>query len=80
MRGSQLRRIILDKNHKTILKEEALFTELGRIREVVEYGGYLYIATSNRDGRAVPRVGDDKIIRLKKVISNPLKIRHSKFS
>ncbi len=66
LRGVQLRRIILDKEGKTILKEEELFTDLGRIREVVEHNGYLYIATSNRDGRGVPRQGDDKIMRIKR--------------
>ena len=63
LRGTQLRKIIL-QNNKIILEEEFL-TELGRIREVVEHDGYLYIATSNRDGRGFPRPGDDKIIRIK---------------
>lgn len=63
--GNQLRRIIFDKDYKTILREEELLSELGRIREVVEHNGYLYVSTSNRDGRGMPRVNDDKIIRIK---------------
>lgn len=39
--------------------------EYGRIREVIQGpDGLLYISTSNRDGRGVPRGGDDKIIRV----------------
>jgi len=64
LRGGQLRRIILDG--KTILDEEELFDNLGRLREVTAHNGYLYITTSNRDGRGVPAIGDDKIIRIKK--------------
>ncbi|MBI5680594.1 MAG: PQQ-dependent sugar dehydrogenase [Methanobacterium sp.] len=65
LRGSQLRKISLSADGKTVTGEEALFTNLGRIREVVEHKGYLYISTSNRDGRGVPQSGDDKIIRIK---------------
>ena len=65
LRGSQLRKISLSTDGKTVTSEEALFTNLGRIREVVEYNGYLYISTSNRDGRGIPQSGDDKIIRIK---------------
>ena len=64
LRGNQLRRIIFNSDGE-IIKEEALFEEFGRMREVVSYGGYLYIATSNRDGRGIPRPGDDKILMIK---------------
>ena len=37
---------------------------MGRIREVVEHDGYLYVATSNRDGRGIPKLDDDKIIKI----------------
>ena len=67
LRGSQLRKITLSDDGKSILGEKATFTELGRIREVVEHNGYLYITTSNRDGRGIPQNGDDKIIRIKMV-------------
>jgi len=65
LRGTQLRKITLAEDGKTVIKEEELFSGLGRIREVVEHNGYLYIATSNRDGRGFPRPGDDKILRMK---------------
>ena len=64
LRGKQLRRIVFDKTG-TITLEEELFNNLGRIREVVEHNGYLYIATSNKDGRGIPKIDDDKIIRIK---------------
>ena len=44
--------------------------ELGRIRDVVlGPDGFLYITTSNRDGRGTPAAGDDKILRI-----NPAKL------
>ncbi len=41
------------------------FKQFGRIR-VVNIGpdGWIYIATSNTDGRGAPKAGDDKIIRI----------------
>ena len=63
LRGKQIRRVILSADGEIVL-EEALFTDLGRIRELVSDGEYLYIGISNRDGRGVPRVGDDKIMRV----------------
>ncbi|MCH8945944.1 MAG: PQQ-dependent sugar dehydrogenase [Nanoarchaeota archaeon] len=64
LRGAQLRRIIFDDSYETILYEEELFSELGRIREVVEHNNSLYITTSNRDGRGIPKLDDDKIIKI----------------
>jgi len=64
LRGKQLRKITLDSNYK-VIKEEVIINDLGRIRDVVSHGDYLYIATSNRDGRGIPRIGDDKIIRVR---------------
>ena len=63
LRGTQVRRIIFDGSK--IIKEEELFSELGRIREVIVYNDYLYTATSNRDGRGILRKNDDKIIRVR---------------
>lgn len=42
-----------------------LSSEFGRLR-IVKLGpdGFLYVGTSNRDGRGRPREGDDKIIRI----------------
>lgn len=45
--------------------ESNVLTGFGRIRDVVEApDGSLYVATSNRDGRAIPEHGDDKILRI----------------
>lgn len=38
--------------------------EYGRIRAVTVHDGYLYISTSNRDGRGTPKENDDLIIRI----------------
>lgn len=65
LKGTQLRKIIFSEDYRTIIDEEELFSNLGRIREVVEHDGYLYIATSNRDGRGILRIGDDKILRVR---------------
>lgn len=64
LRGSQLRQINLSNNGSSFTGQQALFTQLGRIREVVYHDGYIYIATSNTDGRGIPQLGDDKIIRI----------------
>jgi len=64
LRGSQLRQYTLADDKKTVIKEEALFTQWGRLRDVVEHKGSLYVATSNRDKRGIPNIGDDKIIRV----------------
>ena len=38
----------------------------GRLRTVVEGpGGWLYLLTSNRDGRGFPAKADDRILRLR---------------
>ncbi len=65
LRGNQLRNVALSADGSSVVKEVVLFKDLGRIREVVEHDGYLYISTSNRDGRGIPKSGDDRIIRIK---------------
>ena len=65
LRGTRLRKIVLADDGKTAIKEEELFADLGRIREVVAHNSYLYLATSNKDGRGIPKLNDDKIIRIK---------------
>lgn len=45
--------------------ERNVLTGFGRIRDVIEApDGSLYMTTSNRDGRALPEQGDDKILRI----------------
>ncbi|MEP0824342.1 MAG: PQQ-dependent sugar dehydrogenase [Nitrososphaera sp.] len=59
LKGQQLRHIDQDGSGNNVL------TGFGRIRDVVEGAdGSLYVATSNRDGRAIPDSSDDKILRI----------------
>lgn len=66
LRGSALYEYDLtSKELKTHLKDS-----LGRIRDVIlGPDGFLYVATSNRDGRGVPASVDDRILKI-----NPLKL------
>lgn len=64
LRGSQLRVLTLSEDGRSITGESILINNLGRIRDVVVHDGFLYICTSNRDGRGLPQSGDDKIIRI----------------
>jgi aldose sugar dehydrogenase len=60
LKARQLRLIKLPSD-----SEVNILTGYGRIRDVVEApDGTLYITTSNRDGRAIPEQGDDKILRI----------------
>ena len=65
LRGSQVRQINLSENGTSITGQQAILTQLGRIRDVVFHDGYIYICTSNKDGRGIPEIGDDKIIKIK---------------
>lgn len=58
------------KTSPIILKEH-FKEEFGRLREVVlGPDGYLYVTTSNRDGRGKPQSGDDKILKIDPSILN----------
>src|SRR5687767_10600405 len=47
-------------------EERLLVQRFGRLRDVVQGpDGWLYVVTSNRDGRGQPRPGDDKLLRLR---------------
>ena len=60
LKASHLRLVDLEQG-----VESNILTGYGRIRDAVEAkDGSLYITTSNRDGRAIPGAGDDKILRL----------------
>jgi glucose/arabinose dehydrogenase len=60
LKAQQIRLIDLGSN-----VESNILTGFGRIRDVVEASdGSLYIATSNKDGRAIPAQDDDKILRI----------------
>jgi glucose/arabinose dehydrogenase len=64
LRGTRLIRVKLD-GRKIIGQQNLLEGILGRIREVGESpDGYIYFATSNRDGRGTPADSDDRIFRI----------------
>lgn len=67
LRGQHLRRVVLPAPDFAKVEAHAKLFEgtFGRLREVIEGpDGYLYIATSNRDGRGTPARNDDRILRL----------------
>jgi glucose/arabinose dehydrogenase len=64
LRGQQLRRLRF-QNGRITVDQPLLSGRYGRLRTVVEGPrGRLYVLTSNRDGRGVPRRADDRILRL----------------
>lgn len=66
LRGQALYEYSIDTKQLT----EHFKNQLGRIREVVlGPDNYLYITTSNKDGRGNPKSGDDKILKI-----NPSKL------
>lgn len=65
LRGSQLRVLTLSSDGESITDESILLNGRGRLRDVVVHEGFLYISTSNQDGRGLPSDGDDKIIKIK---------------
>ncbi|HUP48657.1 MAG TPA: PQQ-dependent sugar dehydrogenase [Thermoanaerobaculia bacterium] len=66
LRGERVQRVVLDpQDRRKVVSQERLFTEYGRIREVVAGpDGALYFSTSNRDGRGNPAASDDRIFRV----------------
>ena len=64
LRGQSLYEAIIE-NGKVAEVKQHFDSEFGRIRDVVlGPDGFLYITTSNRDGRGNPKAGDDKIIKV----------------
>lgn len=66
LRGAHLHRLVLTPNPPRVQSEEHLFQAIyGRLRDVIQGpDGFLYVATSNRDGRGGPAPDDDRILRL----------------
>lgn len=65
LRGAHVEHVIFESGD--VKKFDNFLEGFGRIRDVVEGpDGYLYIATSNRDGRGEPVSDDDKILRISK--------------
>jgi glucose/arabinose dehydrogenase len=67
LRGQTLYRVVLDKaDPRHVISFEKYYGgQFGRLRDVVQGpDGALYILTNNRDGRGIPRPGDDRVLRL----------------
>ncbi len=66
LRGNHLHMIDFDLQNNSIISHEKLFQdEFGRLRDVqTGPDGYLYILTSNQDGRGDPAFNDDRILRI----------------
>lgn len=63
LRGQTLYEAVIKDDLVTL--KEYFKGEFGRIREVVlGPDGFLYVTTSNRDGRGIPKADDDKIIKV----------------
>ena len=74
LRGSHLHMIDFDlqSENKKIISHTKLFQdEFGRLRDVATGpDGFLYILTSNQDGRGNPSDNDDKILRISPINNN----------
>lgn len=66
LRGAHLHMIDLDLESNVVVSHTRLFLEsFGRLRDVqTGPDGYLYLLTSNQDGRLIPAPGDDRILRI----------------
>jgi glucose/arabinose dehydrogenase len=66
LRGSHLHMIEFNLEDNSISSHEKLFQdEFGRLRDVqTGPDGFLYILTSNQDGRGTPKTNDDKILKI----------------
>ena len=66
LRGSHLHMIEFDLENNLVSSHEKLFqNEFGRLRDVqTGPDGFLYMLTSNQDGRGTPKTNDDKILRI----------------
>ncbi|HEX9845538.1 MAG TPA: PQQ-dependent sugar dehydrogenase [Candidatus Nitrosotenuis sp.] len=66
LRGTHLHAFEIDTEQNEIISDESLFSgQFGRLRDIsVGNDGYLYMLTSNRDGRGSPTPNDDRILRI----------------
>jgi len=64
-KASNLYKVEVDENDVNL--EGSILSGVGRIRDVAEGpDGYLYVITSNTDGKAFPSDDDDKLLRIMK--------------
>lgn len=65
LRGSNLYDLDVDENN--VKSQKSILSGLGRIRDVMQgQDGYLYVITSNTDGKGFPDKTDDKLLRVMK--------------
>lgn len=66
LRGNHLRILQLDTEANKVISSEAVLQgTYGRLRDIAQGpDDYLYILTSNTDGRGLPAPDDDKILRI----------------
>jgi len=65
LRGTHLHVFDLDTTQGKVLSEQSLFSgTFGRLRDVYVNDGYIYLLTSNQDGRGSPRENDDRILKV----------------
>lgn len=66
LRGTHLHMLDIDLENDAVASHTRLFLEsFGRLRDVqTGPDGYLYLLTSNQDGRLAPALGDDRILRV----------------
>jgi glucose/arabinose dehydrogenase len=63
LRGANLYK--LDLSQDSLLSQKGILSGVGRIRDVGEGpDGYLYIISSNTDGKGFPDKTDDKLFRI----------------
>lgn len=65
LRGTHLHAFEIDTMQGKILSEQSLFSgTFGRLRDVYVNGDYIYLLTSNQDGRGSPSQNDDRILKI----------------
>jgi len=66
LRGNHLHMIDFDLEKNKVKSNKKLFDgDFGRLRDVATGpDGYLYVLTSNQDGRGAPEINDDRILRI----------------
>jgi glucose/arabinose dehydrogenase len=64
-KASNLYKVELDENGMNL--DGSILSGVGRIRDVAQGpDGYLYVITSNTDGKGFPSNDDDKLLRIMK--------------
>lgn len=64
LRGQSLYEVDISGEVDNVALKRNFSREFGRLRLAVVHEGYLYIGTSNRDGRGNPSTDDDQIIKI----------------